>query len=578
MFGLALAVPLTVLQLLLLFSQTVVHAAPAPATPNVPIKQALQCVVGSFTSVATLPGVTVTIEKAVSVSDRGSYGDATDQGFPQTIDLLPALCAVTVKVTDTSDTPGKPASSYRFGMFLPASAKWNNKMLTVGSASFAGGINWPDMGQGPHYGFATISTDNGHNSNGSDLSWATPARLYDWGYRALHGSVVVGKLLVAHYYGRPLTYSYYSGCSTGGRQGLREIQYDASSFDGALIGSPAWDTVDLMPWISKMAVYQLNTTDGQLGVQQLSILAAEVLRQCDAQDGLADNVISAPEQCSFNISTIICSDPTTCLTAAQAQTAQKIWGDYTVDGKLVSNGFELGSEDQWGVYFGDTSTLQGFDFDYERYFIYNTTGYVWQQYADQAVADSRMVNPGLATANHFDISPYQTKAGIGGKGGKIMLYHGLSDGLISPKSSLLYYQQTMAAMGITNMDDMRSWFRFFEVPGMQHCWFSNRYNAPWDFASSGQATQLRLLPYLGVGLPAVGDGWSVPGHLNDSNYDALAALQQWVEDDKPVDQVIATAFNSDFSANRTRPICPYPQKATYNGSGDVNNASSWGCA
>lgn len=538
-------------------------------------RQAVQCTTRAFTGVVSLPGVTVSIEKADHVPRNGTYGDPNDKGFPQTIDLLPELCAVTVKVTNTSDLPGKPQSDYRFGLFLPTPQNWNSRILTVGSGSFAGGINWPDMGQGPHYGFASISTDNGHNSNGSDMSWATPARLYDWGYRAMHGSVQVGKLLTSYYYGADLAYSYYAGCSTGGRQGLREIQYSPDSFDGALIGSAAWDTKHLMPWISKVAFDELNGNPGDiLGLQQFSVLAAEVLSQCDPQDGLTDNIISQPESCIFNISRIVCSDPTRCLTAGQAQAAMRIWGDYTVSGKLVSHGFGLSSEDQWAVYFGDTNTLKGFDFSYERNFIYNNTNWAWQNYNDQVVADSERVNPGLATADHFDISGYRDRSGK--KSGKILMYHGLADGLISPRTSLQYYNQTIAAMG-TNLGDIRSWFRFFQVPGMQHCFFSNRYNAPWDFGGSSQATQLRLLPTLGVGLPAFGDGWSVPGHLGDPAYDALAALVQWVENDKPVDQIIATAFNADGSVYRTRPICPYPLRAKY-GSGNVNRASSWSCA
>jgi len=551
----------------------IAHAVPAAS--NSQPREALRCATSSFTGVVSLPGVTVTIERAVSVPELGTYREAGNLGFPQTIDVLPALCAVTVRVTNTTDVPTKPASSYRFGMFLPTAAKWNNKILTVGSASFAGGINWPHMGEGPHYGFATVSTDNGHNSALGDLSWATPARLYDWGYRALHGSVVVSKILVARYYGKPITYSYYSGCSTGGRQGLREIQYDANTFDGALIGAAAWDTKHLMPWISKMAVYQLNTTNGKLRSQQMSILAAEVLRQCDPQDGLTDNIVSQPEQCNFDISTIVCGNPATCLTPEQAQTAQHIWGNYIADGRFVYHGFGYTSEDQWAVYFGDDATLTGFDFDYERYWIYNNTAWNWTRYTDAVVADSERVNPGQATADRFDISGFRTRPGK--KGGKILMYHGLADGVLSPRTSLYYYNRTMQAMG-ADLASTRQWFRYFEVPGMQHCFFSNRYNAPWDFAVTGQATALRLLPTLGVGLPAVGDGWSVPGHLNDSNYDALAALQLWVENDKPVDSIIATAFNADFSTFRTRPLCPYPQRAVYNGSGNVNNASSWRCA
>ncbi|KAK3355458.1 Tannase/feruloyl esterase [Neurospora tetraspora] len=547
-------------------------------------RQSPKCAASSFTNVVNLPGVTVTIEKAVSISERGSYAESGNQGFPQTIDLLPALCAVTVRVTNTSDVPIKPQSSYRIGLFLPTTTNWNSTILTVGSASFAGGINWPGMSEGTHYGFATISTDNGHNSAGSDLSWATPARLYDWGYRALHGSVLVGKLLVAHYYSNSPTYSYYAGCSTGGRQGLREIQYDTNSFDGALIGAPAWDTMHLMPWISKIAAQQLNTTaNGRLRATQLSILATEVLRQCDAQDGVKDNIISQPDQCRFDISKIICSDPSRCLTRAQADTAGKIYGEYIINSgngrnRTVYNGFTLSSEDQWSVYFGSDAALSDFDFSYERYWLYNLTStqppYTWQQYSDQVVLDSERINAGQATANQFDaLSSYRNR------GGKIIMYHGLADGLISPKTSLAYYNATISSMNTSEAREIRSWFRYFQVPGMQHCYFSNRFNAPWDFGAPGQASQLRMLPALGTNLKAFGDGWSVPGHLGDERYDMLAALVKWVEEGREVEQVVATAFKEDLSEGvyRTRPVCAWPGRAVWDGRGDVDVAGSWRC-
>lgn len=218
----------------------------------------------------------------------------------------------------------------------------------MGGYSYAGGINWPDMGRCPHYGFATISTDNGHSFSQSDRSWANAARLYDWGYRAMHGSVQVAKLLIAHYYGSKLAYSYYSGCSTGGRQGLKEIQYAADSLDGVLIGSPAWDHNHLLPWISKIACSQLSgSSDAKLTAAQLSILAAEVVNQCDPQDGVVDGVVSLPETCNFDISRIVCSNPSTCLSLTQADRANEIYGDYlTSTGKFVSHGFTLSSEDR----------------------------------------------------------------------------------------------------------------------------------------------------------------------------------------------------------------------------------------
>lgn len=198
------------------------------------------CAASTFTS--ALPSG-FTIEKADVVQEGGQYGEGkTNLGYPNPATRLPNLCAVIVKFTSST-------SNYRFGMFLPK--VWNGKMLTVGGGSFAGGINWLEMAQGPRYhGMVGLSTDTGHNSDPNDLSWGTGAggaeKIKDWGSRAMHGSVTTAKVLVEKFYGKKLSQSYYSGCSTGGRQGLKEIQLAAESFDGALIGSPAWQTTHLV--------------------------------------------------------------------------------------------------------------------------------------------------------------------------------------------------------------------------------------------------------------------------------------------------------------------------------------------
>ncbi|KAK1776963.1 tannase and feruloyl esterase-domain-containing protein [Copromyces sp. CBS 386.78] len=318
-------------------------------------RQTPRCLTSSFTNVVNLPGVTVTIEKAVSIAERGSYAESGNQGFPQTIDMLPALCAVTVRVTNTSDFPDKPVSSYRVAPPLLAVS------------------NWPGMSEGTHYGFVAISTDNGHNSAGSDLSWATPARLHGWGYRALHGSVVVGKLLIAHYYSNSPTYSYYAGCSTGGRQGLREVQYDANSFDGVLIGAPAWDTMHLMPWISKIAARRLNTTtNGRLHATLHSSPSSPRRSYANVTPKTASKTTSSASPTNAALTSPRSSAPT----PPAASPARKP----IRPAKSVYNSFTLSSEDQWSVYFGTDAALTDFDFSSERYFLYNlssSTLYTW---------------------------------------------------------------------------------------------------------------------------------------------------------------------------------------------------------
>lgn len=158
---------------------------------------------------------------------------AGDVAYPVSPTELPELCVVHIQVTSS------PSSRFGFGLFLPQA--WNERFLATGNGGFAGGINWLDMAVGVKYGFATISTDTGHNSTSGDITWALnqPERLADWGFRAMHGSVELAKHIVQAYYECTPKYNYYSGCSTGGRQGIRDIQLYPDDFDGVLAGAPA---------------------------------------------------------------------------------------------------------------------------------------------------------------------------------------------------------------------------------------------------------------------------------------------------------------------------------------------------
>lgn len=521
-------------------------------------RQSKPCTAATFAS--ALPAG-ASIEKVASVAKGGSYGEgASDLGYPTNAQNLPAVCAVTVRVTSG-------ASKYRFGLFLPTAANWNSKFLAVGGYSQAGGINWPDMGQGPHYGMATLSTDTGHNSTGADLSWATPDTLLDWGYRAVNGSVFLGKALTQAYYGKSITYSYWSGCSTGGRQGLKEIQISPESFDGALVGSAAWYTNHLFPWITKIATYNLPTSDPKhIDVPQFTLLAQTVQSQCDPQDGVTDNIVSSPDTCTIDLTAIQCGDPranaTNCLTLAQVQTARNMYADYvTASGnKFVHSGFSPSSEDQWSTFLS-FGAPEDFDVRYERYWLYGDPQWNWTRYTDAVVADSERINPGNATADAYDVSAFRRR------GGKVLMYHGLADGVVPTRSSGVYYNRTAAAMG--TVDDF---LRLFYVPGMQHCWFTPpEVNAPWAFGGAGQATQM-------LAQAGFGQGWSVPGFLGDARYDALVALMDWVEKGKAVDSVVATTWTATGAAARQRPLCPWPKRAVYKGTGNQDVAGSWKCA
>lgn len=194
-----------------------------------PSALALSC---SRTDVTPLLPPGLSLNFALPVSANGSFGDAPNGlEFPTNATSLPALCAVSVNVVSSN------SSSYNFGLFLPE--KWNQRLATAGNGGFGGGINWPDMGSFTRYGFAAMATDTGHLSTPGDASWALnrPESQIDWGYRAMHGSVVAAKQIVDAFYASQIQYSYYAACSTGGRQGFKEIQVFPEDFDGVLAGT-----------------------------------------------------------------------------------------------------------------------------------------------------------------------------------------------------------------------------------------------------------------------------------------------------------------------------------------------------
>ena len=330
-------------------------ASPLPDDALIlPRQRGLVCRADTFSDI--LPA-SAHIETIALVANGSSYGESPAQNpaYPVSPTNLPELCALTVNVTTS------PSSFFRFGLFLPTQA-WNSRFLAVGNGGFAGGVNWLDMGGGVRYGFAVMSTDTGHNSTSGDVRWALrqEEKQKDFGWRAMHQAVEMSKMLVSAYYSQAPRKSYYSGCSTGGRQGLKEVQVDATSFDGVLVGAPAWWSTNLATWTTK--VYTHNSAKGAAGrylsARDIAFLGQEVMRQCDGVDGVADGIVSASERCQFDFGKILCGsrdggvDKEGCLTSEQVAAAKAVYADYVVDGKFLFPGLSLGSEDLWSVLLG----------------------------------------------------------------------------------------------------------------------------------------------------------------------------------------------------------------------------------
>lgn len=427
------------------------------------------------------------IEKIEYVSAGSTFGEpGTDLMYPIPPTNLPELCAVIIAVASS------PVSVYRFGIFLPA--EWNGRFLAVGNGGFGGGINWLDMGAGVRYGFAAVSTDTGHNSTTGETRWALnqPEMKADWGYRAIHGTVQLGKTLVATYYSKPIGHSYYSGCSTGGRQGLKEVQISPDSFDGVLVGAPAWYTNHLNTWVCKVATYNWPATDPKhIDWQTLPPIGAEIVRQCDNDDGVVDGIISLPEQCNINYDALRCSDATTanasdfsksdnCLNDEQIGTLKHVYQGYALDatGEIVMPGLLPGSENQMYTLL-NYSEASPYGIGYLRYFVLNDPLFQAANFNDSLLTLAEALDPGNSTADDYNLSTFRDR------GGKILLYHGASDGLVPTTAGSLYYDRAVQATSGGNVTETRKFFRRLEVPGMQHCGFT-AVGAPWAMGGASR--------------------------------------------------------------------------------------------
>lgn len=282
----------------------------------------------------------------------------------------------------------------------------------------------------------------------------------------MHGSVVLGKELTKAYYGKSAAYNYYSGCSTGGRQGLKEVEMYPEDFDGVIAGSPAWWTAHLQTWTVKAGTYNSPDADGsQIPESLFEWIEDQIVKQCDPQDGLKDNIISSPQQCELNLEALLCNtqngNSSTCLSPAQLGTLYSIYNDYVDTNQTFAFPHLLpGSESQWSVLINNGSG-NPLGYQYVQYFLGLGPQWSPNQFNYSIVQLADYLDPGNATAKDFDISPFQKS------GGKLLMYHGMADGLIPTDSSRYFYNQVTKSL-VPKGVDLDSFYRFFYIPGMQY--------------------------------------------------------------------------------------------------------------
>ena len=459
-------------------------------------------------------------------------------GAPTYAGQLPAYCRVD-GVMHRRKGVGGEEFGIGFAIALPENSVWNGDFMMQGGGGGNGVVAFPMggsyAGDTPALvrGFAVASTDTGHKAKTGpfDFSFMLDQQAYlDFAFLANAEVAGVAKQIIAHYYAKPAAYSYFVGCSTGGREGMILSQRYPTVFNGIVSGDPAMRTglsnLAIAQWIP-VAYNQAAPKDAS-GKPQIdkfltdsdrSLFMDALMKRCDAKDGVADGMISDPLGCDFDPTVLACEPGQTEASIAPGKIAAsqnafagpknaygtQVYPGFLYDGGIAMKGFVSGllAMGPSGI-FGPYTTATEIDVD--KLALH---------------ASDPLVEPASTNLTSFSLG-----------GGKLIFFHGDSDPWFSPLDTLRYYKSLAEANG--GADKVAEWSRMFLVPGMAHC----------------------------GGGPAL------------DHFDMLSAVVDWVEKGTAPDSVTATG---QAFPGRSRPLCPYPKHAQYNGNGDTQDARNFQC-
>lgn len=439
-----------------------------------------------------------------------------------------------------------------FEVKLPAD--WNGKFYMGGGGGFVGTIESQGWESALARGYATAGTDTGHKGAGSLDGSAflhDQEAVVNFAYRAVHLTTSTAKIITRIYYGEDIRYSYFSGCSTGGRQAMMEAQRFPNEFDGIISGAPAIDPGSIVAWAeSQSALYPDPAAPPTVPFSKVYLIEDRVLEMCDTLDGVEDGILSDPLGCDFDLALDLpmCPedvdpDDFSCFTTAEIKVLKKIYGygespDYLgpfAGGYPFGGEVDSGNWNYWVVggpfWFYPYPNIQyAFTADYFKYLFFDDADYDFHNFDPTNSDDMAHLQPavGLIEAVKTDLRPFKKS------GGKLILWNGWSDPCISALSTINYYEAVLDTMGGSKAVDKFS--RFYLLPGVGHC-----------------------------------GGGRGPG---SGGVDFLTALENWVESGIAPESI--TAYGGVVE-DRTRPLCPYPKVAVWDGVGDPNYDGSFTC-
>ncbi|MET7992081.1 tannase/feruloyl esterase family alpha/beta hydrolase [Amycolatopsis sp. NPDC005232] len=456
---------------------------------------------------------------------------------PTTLTDVPAWCDVTVTLTH----PGA-GDHVAVKISLPSDrAKWSGRFQATGGSAYLAGDFGSPLVAAVKDGYVAAATDAGVGSDPLDVSgWAlkpeTPALLEDFSSRSLHDLAVVGKDVANRFYGKPVSYAYWNGCSTGGRQGYVEAQDYPKDFQGILADAPAinWDRFAVASLWPQVVFNEEKTQPTQCELEAFNTAAVAA---CDTLDGVKDGVIGNPQACHWDprklIGTkVLCEGKELTISAATAEVVRKIWA-----GPVSPSGQQLWYESNKGAPFSGHSQA-GMPFfvadSWVKYFVkqdptFDTTKLTYSSFA-QLFRESQQKFHDVIGSDDPDLSAFAHA------GGKLLSWQGQSDELVPTQGTADYRERVNRLMGGNSRVDQ--FYRLFLAPGVTHC----------------------------------GGG---PGAQPT---DALGALVKWVEHGQAPDTLAAAVKTTEGTTLATRNLCRYPKLSHYTGHGNPASATNYRCS
>lgn len=464
-----------------------------------------------------------------------------ERGLSQKVTVAVPFCRVigTVRPVRESDVG--------FELWLPQRTDWNGKFEGVGSGGSLGVIQYLPLMRALVRGYATVATDNGHQSqSGYDVTWALghPERIVDFGYRAEHTATQAAKALTQRFYGSAPRYSYFVGCSQGGHHGLTEAQRFPEDYDGIVAGAPVYSWANEMSGQAWNARALQQATTGALPKEKLQLLYQSVTRACGGADGLIED----PRQCSFDPAVLRCTaaNESSCLTNSEIEAVRRMYdGPKTSAGVQIYPGLSKGGESDWGRLWSNPKLLGGSWLGFFRFMVFQNPAWdlsMMDLDRDTAAAKQKLGN--ILDPDNPDLSRFADG------GGKLIVYHGWADDMVPSQVSTEYYESVTARLGPSRV---KTFYRLFMVPGMAHC-------------RGGPGSDVLFRSEAATAVPL------------EPDRDMLTALEQWVEQGRAPSKFVASRLDKDGAIERTRLVCAYPSVAKYQGAGDVHRAENWACS